>query len=199
MAYRRLRSVVGGRGFLLIPAAALLVHQLRYSLAYGSQANQVLAAQGHSYLNSLAPWLVLLLALGLGSFLLRLAHTLAGRGGHRHRRSFGELWLLAWALLVLIYATQEFLEGLFAVGHPRGFAGIFGHGGWWALVAAAAFAAIVAALLQAACAIVSFAGRVAARRSFVGLPPLVARLQAVSLVSVSPLASAAAGRAPPAA
>src|SRR5207253_1908986 len=64
MAHPRLRSVIGGRGFLLLPAAAFAVHQLRYSLAYGSRANQVLAMQGHSYLNSLAPWLVLLLGLG---------------------------------------------------------------------------------------------------------------------------------------
>src|SRR5207248_446362 len=114
MAHRRLRSVVGGRGFLLLPAAAFAVHQLRFTLAYGSHANQVLIAQGHSYLNSLAPWLVLLLGLGLGSFLLRLARALAGGADDHPRRSLLELWLLAWIGLVAIYTVQEFLEGLFA-------------------------------------------------------------------------------------
>ena len=33
--------------------------------------------------------------------------------------------------LVLIYAGQEFLEGLLAAGHPTGLQGIFGDGGWW--------------------------------------------------------------------
>ena len=35
-APRRLRSVLAGRGFMLFPAAAFAVHQLRYELAYGS-------------------------------------------------------------------------------------------------------------------------------------------------------------------
>ena len=36
----------------LVPAAALVVHQLRYVLAYGSGAGIELARQGHSYLHS---------------------------------------------------------------------------------------------------------------------------------------------------
>jgi hypothetical protein len=199
MAHPRLRSIVVGRGFLLLPAAAFAVHQLRYSLAYGSHANQVLAAQGHSYLNSLAPWLVLLLALGAGAFLLRLAGVLAGRSNMRPRRSALGLWGLSSGSLVAIYVVQEFLEGLFAVGHPAGFAGVFGHGGWWALVVAIAVGAAVASLLHVACAIVVAAKRLAARRPFFGLPPLDLRLTAVSLVPRPSLAYAAAGRAPPAA
>ena len=39
-----------GSGLLLIPAALLVVHQLRDTLAYGSRANAELTAQGHSYL-----------------------------------------------------------------------------------------------------------------------------------------------------
>jgi hypothetical protein len=197
VAHRRGTSVVRGRGFLLLPAAAFAVHQLRYSLAYGSQADSVLAAQGHSYLNSLAPWLVLLLGLGAGTFLVRVACASAGRANRPPRRAFLELWLLAWAILVVVYVAQELLEGLFAAGHPAGFAGIIGHGGWWALVVSLVAGAAVAALLHIAHAVIVVAERLAARPTFLGLPPLTLRPGAVSLVRRSPLACAAAGRAPP--
>jgi hypothetical protein len=197
VAYRRVSSAVRGRGFLLLPVAAFVVHQLRYTLAYGSHANQALAAQGHSYLNSLAPWLVLLIALGTGSFLLRVAHALARGDEGRMRRSFLGLWALASASLVAMYAVQEFLEGIFAVGHPAGLAGIAGHGGWWAVVLSLALGAFLASLLRLACAIVGAAGRLDSRRRFRGLPPLIASRQSVRLVPRSPLSAAAAGRAPP--
>src|SRR4051794_37807013 len=125
MAHGRVARFVRGRGFLIVPAAALVVHQLRFTLAYGSQAKQVLAAEWHSYLNSLAPWLVLLLALGLGSFVLRVARAARDGAERRPARRLLEVWALAWASLVAIYVAQEFLEGLFAVGHPSGAAGIF--------------------------------------------------------------------------
>jgi len=69
MARRNLRSALSGRGFLLFPAAALAVHQLRYLIGYGSHAGRELSAQGHGYLESLAPWVVLLVACALGAFL----------------------------------------------------------------------------------------------------------------------------------
>src|SRR5262245_353712 len=96
------RSALAGRGFLLLPAAALAVHELRYRLAYGADAEAALAAQGHGYLDSLAPWLVLLLGLGLGAFLVRVARALAGRAEVRPRRSFAALWVLASTSLVAI-------------------------------------------------------------------------------------------------
>ena len=135
------RSALVGRGFLLLPVAALGVHELRYRLAYGSQADSALAAQGHGYLDSLAPWLVLLLGLAFGTFLVRAAGALAGRGDLTPRRSFAALWLLASASLVAIFAAQELLEGVFAAGHPSGLSGLVGHGGWWALAASVAVGA----------------------------------------------------------
>src|SRR5215212_1996623 len=62
--------------------------------------------------------------------------------------------------LFAIYSVQEFLEGLVAPGHPDGFAGIYGHGGWTAVVFAGAIGLIVAALLCGADAALA---RVAAR------------------------------------
>jgi hypothetical protein len=195
--HRRVTSVVRGRGFLLLPPAAFAVHQLRYRLAYGSHASQVLAAQGHSYLNSLAPWLVLLIALATGSFLLRVAHALARGTRGRPGRSFLGLLALSSSSLVAIYAVQELLEGLFAVGHPGGVGGVFGHGGWWALVLSAAVGAALAALLRFACAIVAAAGRLDGRSKLHGRPRLALLPQSALLVPRSPLAASAAGRAPP--
>jgi hypothetical protein len=184
---------------LLLPAAAFAVHQLRYSLAYGSQANAVLAAQGHSYLDSLAPWLVLLLGLGAGTFLVRVAGALGcGRDPHP-RRSFLGLWVLTSVALGAVYSVQELLEGFFAVGHPTGMAGVFGHGGWWALVVAPLLGALVAGLLQLASGLVAVARRLAGRPARLVAPPLSPTLRAVVLPRLAPLAAAAAGRAPPAA
>ena len=192
MTHPRLRSIVRGRGLLLLPAAALVVHQLRYSLAYGSNAGSMLAAQGHSYLNSLAPWLVLLLCLGASSFLLRVARAVLAGGDNRPRRSFAGLWALATGSLVAIYVVQELLESFFAVGHPAGFAGVFGHGGWWALVASLVAGAAVAGLLRVACEVVSLAGRSAPRSLVFGLPPRRLRRQAFS--ARSPVAACVRGR-----
>ena len=136
MSSPSVRSALAGRGLLLLPIAALGVHELRYRLAYGSRADSALAAQGHGYLDSLAPWLVLLLGLALGAFLVRVSRALAGRADTAPRRSFAALWLLSTASLVAIYAAQELLEGVFAAGHPSGLTGLFGNGGWWSLAAA---------------------------------------------------------------
>ena len=203
MAQGGIRDLIRGRGFLLMPAAAFAVHQLRFRLAYGAEASQVLAAQGHSYMTSFAPWLVLGLALALGAFVLRVARAAGGRPDGRPdahpRRSFAGLWALSSASLVAIYTAQELVEGLFAAGHPGGMNGVFGHGGWWAVVLAIGVGAALAGLLRIACAVVVLARRLAARRPSVSLPPLQPRPLAVSLAPWPPLAGAAAGRAPPAA
>jgi hypothetical protein len=135
----------------LVPAAAFAVHQLRYWLAYGAHAGAVLQRQGHEYLHSLAPWLVLLLALAAGGFLRALGRAF---GGHcslrRYTASFAVLWLACAACLVAIYATQELLEGVLAIGHPAGLAGAFGYGGWWAVPASVCVGLVLAALMHGA-------------------------------------------------
>lgn len=186
------------RGLLLLPAGAFVVHQLRYRIAYGPQASAELAAQGHSYLDSFAPWLVLLLCLATGTFLARIAQALAtGRPAERGR-SFGAVWAASSAFLIAIYAVQEFLEGLVAAGHPAGLAGIVGHGGWWAGIVAVGVGAVIAVLLQVGTAVVDAFARAATNRSRVRLAFLDLRPAAsVSAVRPSPLATARAGRAPP--
>jgi hypothetical protein len=197
MKHRSVRSVLAGRGFMLLPAAAFGVHQLRYELAYGSRAGYELSAQGHGYLDSLAPWVSVLVAFGAGSFLVHVTRTVSGSDTAGPRRGFGRLWLLSSVALVSVYAVQEWLEGMFAAGHPGGLEGIFGHGGWWAVPLSAAFGLAVAALLWLASAVVEAIEQLGAAR-----PVLAGRLRLPRPDSVfgrrpAPLASSSAGRAPP--
>lgn len=191
------------RGAALMPAAALLVHQLRYELAFGADAPRALAAQGHAYLSSLTPWIVLLAGLALGASLGSLVQRWAdGRAASAAPRATGvRLWLLASAALVAIYAGQELLEGVFAGGHAAGFAAVLGGGGWWALPAAL----LVGGLLALALRVGVVAGEALAALA----PPLRLSLRAAlrearrlappvpALAVPAPLARAAAGRAPP--
>jgi hypothetical protein len=202
-------SVCGDRGarfrgvapVLLMPAAAFAVHQLRYYLAYGGAAGAVLKSTGHSYLHSVVPWIVLLVALAVGGFLWRLGRAVARqRTVPRYTFSLAGLWLVCSASLVAIFATQEFLEGLFAAGHPAGLVGIFGFGGWWSIPASACVGLVLAALFHGARWVLDeLASR--RRRRAVSMPMLwlagVLRPDEVWVVRRAPLAEGRCGRGPP--
>jgi hypothetical protein len=191
------RAVPRSSGLLLLPAASVAVHQARYWLAYGSRANAELAAQGHSYFHSLVPWSILALGLAAGLFLRRAAQVMrSGADARVGRRSTGAIWLATWGVLIAIYATQETLEALFATGHPGGWAAVFGHGGWWAIPVAAAIAGAVTALLRIGRAILLVASA-APRRFQLVASTSVHTPAGVAAAIRRPLASAAAGRAPP--
>ena len=183
-----------------MPAAAFAVHQLRYWLAFGSRAGLELREQGHSYLHSVVPWIVLLIAVGLGGFLCALGRAWGGRRSvPRYTISFVALWLTCSACLVVIYVSQEFLEGLFATGHPAGLAGIFGSGGWWSMPAALAVGLVLAAVFHGALWVLrEVAGRhtqrapVRTRRAVAAVAPRV-----VPLPRLAPLADGWSGRGPP--
>jgi hypothetical protein len=188
--------LAAGSGLLLIPAASLVVHQLRYTLAYGSRANAELAAQGHSYLYSLTPWFVFALGIGLALFLRRTAHALrTGDAGAFTRLSALTVWFLAWAGLFAIYVTQELLEELLASGHPGGVGGVVGHGGLWAVPVAAVVAGVVTLFLRVARAVLRVAA--GARPRFRALLLSLTLPAATVPVAPAPLARAYAGRAPP--
>src|ERR1041385_8836040 len=141
----------GAAALALMPTAVVAVHQLRYWLAFGSWAPVELQRQGHSYLHSLAPWIVLLIAVAAGSSLCAVGRALGGdRSLTRYSLSFIALWILCAGCLLAIFVTQELLEGLFATGHPSGLAGVFGFGGWWAVPAALAVGLVLAAVFQGA-------------------------------------------------
>jgi hypothetical protein len=182
----------------LMPAAAFAVHQLRYWLAFGSRASVMLQRQGHSYLHSVAPWIVLLIAVSVGILLRAFGRALGGRGSvPRYTLSFTGLWLLCAASLVAIYAGQEFLEGLLATGHPAGLVGIFGYGGGWSVPAALAVGLVLAAIFHGFQWVLQQVGErrrptAPARRSLLGCVP-----HAVLVPRLAPLAKGWSGRGPP--
>jgi hypothetical protein len=195
------RSAVRGLArAAVVPAAAIAVHQLRYLLAFGPAAGAELQRQGHSYLHSIAPWIVVGLAWAVGAFVSAMGRALTGQTSvPRYGLSLLALWLVCAATLVAIYSGQEFLEGLLATGHPPGLVGIFGYGGWWAVPAAVCVGLVLAALLHGARWVLN---EVASRRApgRPSSPPAAAlpRPDGVSLPRLTPLALGWCGRGPPA-
>lgn len=178
---------------MLLPAGAFVVHQLRYWLTYGPQASTQLADQGHAYLGSMIPWLVLATAAALGGRLVRVA---AGGGSATRVRPFVAVWAACAFALVAIYTAQESLEGALAQGHPGGLAGVFGHGGWRSLPVSVGVAFAIALLVRAGAALERAVAR-PPKLSFAPSPLRARRPRTPHLVPFRPLAAAAAGRAPP--
>lgn len=184
----------------LMPAAAFAVHQLRYWLAFGSRATAELEIQGHSYLHSLVPWIVVLIAVSVGAFLRALGRAISGQSSaSRFTISFAGLWLLCTASLVCIYACQEFLEGLFLAGHPFGLIGIFGYGGLWAIPASVAVGLVLTAVFHGAgCVLRELAERNGRGLAAAPRRTAPARLpRCVLLPRPAPLAGGWSGRGPP--
>jgi len=184
----------------LMPAGAFAVHQLRYWLAFGGRAGVELAVQGHSYLHSVVPWMVLLIALAVGVFLFAFGRALGGGGSlPRYTLSFAGLWLVCAACLVGVYIGQEFLEGVFATGHPGGLAGIFGYGGWWSIPAALAVGLVLAAVFHSARRVLHAVAERHGRRAVVaGRAPVVGcGALGVLVAALAPLVDGWSGRGPP--
>jgi hypothetical protein len=181
-----------------MPAAALVVHQVRYTLAYGSQTNSELADQGHAYLSSLVPWIVVLVAIGLGCFVTRLARALVVGRADERARPFLRLWATTACGLITIYALQELLEGLLAQGHPTGFAGVFGHGGWWSIPLALVVSLVTVGMLRVGHRLVRLAACSSRAPRRLTVTVTVLQPAAITAARRTPLPFAAAGRAPPA-
>jgi hypothetical protein len=196
------RSVIRGLGQVaLLPPAAFAVHQLRYILAFGSSAGLELQRTGHSYLHSLVPWVVLLIAIAAGGFLRSMGRSLSGHTSiPRYALSLAGLWLICSACLVAIFVCQEFLEGLFATGHPAGLAGIFGYGGWWAIPAALCVGLVLAAVFHGARWVLREVARRRARVTAVWLGPVLPapRPRDAMVARLAPLVGGWSGRGPPA-
>lgn len=202
MGWRADRGAVahGAARAAVVPAGAFAVHQLRYLLAYGGAAGVELQRQGHSYLHSVVPWLVLLLGLSVGGFLSAVGRAMGGqRSLSRFSVSLFGLWLTCSVCLLAIYVAQEFLEGLFATGHPAGLAGVFGYGGWWSVPAAMCVGLVLAGLFHGARWVLD---EVAARHAPAPHPRLridrpAWRPSDVSQPRLAPLALGWCGRGPP--
>ena len=184
----------------LMPAAAFAVHQLRYWLAFHSAAGIELQRQGHAYLHSLVPWVVLLIAVAVGAFLRSLGRALGGHSSlPRYTASFVVLWVVCAAGLLAVYTAEEYLEGVLVMGHPAGLVGIFGYGGWWAIPAALGVGLVLAAAFQGARWVLRETARRHARVA--ALPArttVLARApRDVLLPRAAALAGGCSGRSPP--
>ena len=127
------------------------------------------------------------------------ADDISEQRSSRYTVSFVALWLICSACLVAIYISQEFLEGLFATGHPGGIAGIFGSGGWWSIPAALAVGLVLAAVFHGARWVLAEVARRHTRRPRIPVrrPLAVTTLRAVRLPALTPLADGWSGRGPP--
>jgi hypothetical protein len=183
----------------VLPAAALLVHQLRFQLAFGGRAGLELAREGHSYLHSATPWIVVLISIAGGAFLLSLGRAMSGqRSVPRYSISFVALWIISSACLVAIYAAQELLEGFFAAGHPAGILGVFGYGGWWAIPASVCVGLVVAAICHGARWVLDEVVRLRSPAAAIAAAPFLPRLPGAALLPrTSPMALGCSGRGPP--
>ena len=114
-----------------------MVHDLRYRIAFGDDAPNALAAQGHGYLTAVAPLLAVVGMVALASFVQRLA---GGPAAPRARRA--SIWLAMAGGLLAVFCLQEMLEGLLSTGRPDGLDGIFGQGGWLAVPLSMAVAGV---------------------------------------------------------
>ena len=113
----------------LLAAGAFAVHQLRYLVAYGDGADHALRESGHGYLSAVGPLIGLSMALLAAQLLLRLVAP-SGPSAPATRRG---LTVLLTGALIVVFTSQEMLEGLLVAGHDHGLAGVFGGGGWTAL------------------------------------------------------------------
>jgi hypothetical protein len=184
------------RAAALVLTGAMAVHELRYLLGYEGSASRALSQQGHAYLGILTPLVGALLALALAEFCWRL--TAPRRAGAPDAPPpFRACWAFAASALVVLYAVQESLEGIFENGHPDGLAGVFGHGGWLAIPLALAIGAVIALLLRGAAAVVAAVARRAPRLRRRSPGTLVFRERPFFAPRLAPLALCSAGRAPP--
>jgi hypothetical protein len=189
------------RAAAAMPAAVLTVHQLRYQLAFGARADEKLASQGHQYLGAVGPAVAMLLAIGVGLFLARLAR--AWRDGQGEgvaaagREPLVKIWLLTTLSLLVIYCGQELLEGALTTGHPGGLTGVFGQGGLWAIPLSVLLGGLVAVLVRVGEAAVRWVVGRHRSRHRAGRARSFQRPRGFIAVLRGPLADAAAGRAPP--
>jgi hypothetical protein len=188
------------RGIALLSAGAIAVHELRYIAGYGGSADEALAEQGHSYMSmAFALTALLLLAAGL-RFAVTVMRASRGEAPSERPPRFVSSWARAGAALACIYVLQEGFEGSYSAGHPGGLVGIFGHGGWTALVFAVLVGAVIGAVTCIAHdAVVLVARRAACRRLQPAPTPTPSRSvhRALPRLRSDVLAWNLAGRAPP--
>jgi hypothetical protein len=138
------------RAIALLSVGALVLHQLRFILGYGANAGDALALQGHSYLPFAEALVIVVFGGASLGFLRSLVRARHGAPVDSGGPTFERLWIYAGSALLSVYTIQEGIEGEVFAGHPTGLIGIFGHGGWTAILLAVAIGALIALLLEGA-------------------------------------------------
>jgi hypothetical protein len=142
---------------------------------------------------------VVLLAIAIGRFCISLLRARSGVIEEERPPAFARLWLGASASLAAVYTLQEGFEGSFAPGHPSGVVGVFGHGGWTALIFALLLGAAIALLTRIAHEAIEMVARSATqRRAGRSTPALAPASWTPPRRRLDVLAWNLAGRAPPA-
>jgi hypothetical protein len=202
-SYRRLSVPL--RAALLMPLAAMTVHQLRYYFIFGAHAPARLARDGHGYLSLLEPLVLLATAIAAGGFAGRLVRVWNGESPRARRERYAttpvaRTWLLCTGVLIGLYCAQELAEGMLAVGHAAGVAAVIGHGGLIAAPLATILGGALTLALRSAESLLDLVARRGRRRdaarAAVALAPLH-RPRALRDWRLAPASGLIAGRAPP--
>jgi len=123
----------------------LIVHELRYRIAFGSDAPHALATSGHGYLGTMTPVVAILAMLGIASVVQRMAEA---DGPVTLRR--GRIWLALASGLLAVFTLQELLEALLTAQRPDAVAGVVGSGGWLAVPLSMAVAGVALVFVRVA-------------------------------------------------
>lgn len=178
----------------ILALGAFALHQLRYLIAFGDSSSAALARQGHAYMADALP------VLGVFALSALLATLIRGRYGAGLRRmSLSRRAAIFTVALLVIYASQESLEGMLASGHPAGLAAILAAGGWLAIPLAAALGAVAALLAGALEGVELAISRRRAARELRRAPRVQGRAHAARDAKrlLTPLALGLASRPPP--
>jgi hypothetical protein len=178
----------------ILALGAFALHQLRYLIAFGDSSSAALARQGHAYMADALP------VLGVFALSALLATLIRGRYGAGLRRmSLSRRAAIFTVALLVIYASQESLEGMLASGHPAGLAAILAAGGWLAIPLAAALGAVAALLAGALEGVELAISRRRAARELRRAPRVQGRAHAARNAKrlLTPLALGLASRPPP--
>jgi hypothetical protein len=167
-----------------------VIHQLRYTIAYGRSAPHALAAHPHGYLSVALPGLITATLIALAGGLLRVAGGRRAAAPHdvsALRPSLPVLWLASAFALAAIYGTQETLEG----------AGPLAGSGWIGIALAVPAGLLVALALRGADAAESLSRGGPSLEVFVVVAARIGlrRMPALARLALAPLGA----RAPPAA
>ena len=181
----------------LLAAGVLAVHELRYLAGYGESADTASVARGHEYLSVAGPLVAAVLAAACGRFVAALLNARRTGRSDASRPRLATAWAAASSILAAAYVGQESLEVLLHPGHPDGLAGVFGEGGWTALLLALAVGAVIALLLRGAGEAIVLAARRGRARACSWPRRREGRPRPAVATASAPLARHLAGRSPP--